>query len=295
MLSSVSKMKLVPVDNLLQRISYNEKQPAAIETVNTQVRMEQVLKNSQLPSDVKVKLINDLLIKEQNLRQQSDDRSSTTTVTPHGPSYLSAPTNMSPVSSEAVLTEAENNSKRGELSSHNVSRLMPKNSRDRAERLLQFMDSTIDWTNRGELIGNNDTPIVGTSIVDLVRYGVNAGNSVISRGRKPKGWQDFENALRLHNVPSTLAPGLDGPGRGFIHARPHHPIKRRAGLLSSSVSGRTSRRAPYIQAEIAKGPQSLPEESYQDDSTNAGPSSRVSPSIRRGSRNRKQAKQWEGY
>jgi hypothetical protein len=193
MLQSVSKMQLVPVDKLLQRVSFNEKSPAAIETANVQYKMEQVLQDSQLPADVKVKLVNNLLLKEQSLTGQVQQPPPVTI--PNIPTVSSGDTSTAPSIVPSSLTPST------------VVNFLPKTYRNRAERLLNYLQPHIQWSDKGELLDSDGVGVPGTNIVDLVRYSVNSAKS-FAKGRQPSGWREFQSRLEASNVPNALAPGL---------------------------------------------------------------------------------------
>ena len=178
-------MQLVPVDSLLQRVALNEKSPEAVESANLQFQMEKVLQDSSVPPDVKVKIINNILLKEQSIQK------------PVGPPAPNPPPPQPVPQPQA-----------GSLSSSGVANLLPRTYRNRAERLLNYLGpSGIKWNDKNQLHDRDDNPIPGTNIIDLIRYSMNTSKS-FAKNRQPLGWSDFQGRLEDANVPNALAPGL---------------------------------------------------------------------------------------
>jgi hypothetical protein len=241
MLKSVSKMQLVPVDQLLQRVALNEKAPSAIETANVQFRMEQVLRDSQLPPDVKVKLVNDLLLKEQSLNDNKSPRPPA--IVPQ-PSIATAPPVFAPSSPGPAAQPTT--SEFSTLTPTVISSLLPKSNKNRAERLLNFIQPSVNWNDKGQLKDDEGSVIPGTNIVDLVRYSLNTGKSVVKR-RQPVGWHEFKGTLERANVPDALAPGLyiDNDARAArLKRKPSTSPAQSAKSKQPRVSVRTLRANP---------------------------------------------------
>lgn len=77
---------------------------------------------------------------------------------------------------------------------------VPKTFKSKAEALIQFLnDHAIKWTDTGELIGKDGTPVPRSNIVDLV-------NDLMRERKKvqPVGWDILSEELRRLNVPREL-------------------------------------------------------------------------------------------
>ena len=276
MLGSVTKMHLVPANQLLQRINLNEKSSEAVESANVQFQMEKLLNNSKLPIDVKRKLVTNLLQQEQSLHNSAAMHSKSlppipinvpTTLAAYPP--LSAPpsesdystassssaANGSPLGapvapqepSTAPSSSAANGSPLGApLARDIIASWLPKNHKERAGRLLSFIEPHMNWNHKGEIKDVGGNVLQGTNIADLVRYGLNTSRSAIGRGREPKGWPLFRAMLQTSNVPTALVPGVNEP------PLPHAPPVRK------TIVAQRKRKEPVMTPRVTRSGLTLP-------------------------------------
>lgn len=76
----------------------------------------------------------------------------------------------------------------------------PKPYQTRAENLLKYVDSQINFNERGEMLDTNEIPIDGSNVTDLIQHAVRDRR----RNIQPKGWQVFKDRLQGINVPQSL-------------------------------------------------------------------------------------------
>jgi hypothetical protein len=203
-MSSVRKMRLVPEEELLQKIVLSEAKPEVKAQVRKQIGLEQVLDDSSIPDDVKVKLINEIAQKYKK-----------TTLPDTGATSVSMIKSVVPVmKSKAVLDDYE------------ILRGIPKTYRIKAEQLLKYIKADIRWNSDGEVIKANNDVIPKSNITQLITAAVRR----ISTSKRPRpplpGWAYFTKVLLDAGVPPTISPIIYVKPSGRM-PDPHTPVRTR--------------------------------------------------------------------
>ena len=76
----------------------------------------------------------------------------------------------------------------------------PKPYRNRAQALLNSIDSFIRYNEKGEIYSDDNKVIPGSRVEDLINHSVRDRR----RNMTPTGWTHFKKLLRDHNIPKTI-------------------------------------------------------------------------------------------
>lgn len=192
-MEAVRKMILVPENEMAQRLQVLQAPPEARAEVTTGLQLQELLSNSTIPLDVKVKLVGELIHRQQAFHRQRTQATD-----------LSLPTSSSSTMNTPEAT-AKTVEQPSNLSNEWISKLIPKTTRSRVRQLLSYLQSQgepLKWNEQGMLIGQNGLPIKQSSIVDLLRY---VTQSRVTKA-PPEGFSHFSQQLAAINVPQSLAP-----------------------------------------------------------------------------------------
>ena len=83
---------------------------------------------------------------------------------------------------------------------HYISITTPKPYLNRAQALLQSVDTFVKYNARGEIFDDENNVIPNSRMEDLIQHAVRDRR----RNMVPAGWEYFLNQLRSHNVPKSI-------------------------------------------------------------------------------------------
>ena len=170
--------------------------PQVVTTVQLQRDLARVLDNEQLSESEKADLYGQTLFRFQEAfkKAKQQQHQSTTPQIPQMPTQ--SPESIQPSSQQPQHSMDVSASR---LSTERVLESVPKTMRQKAQLLMNFLDSSkINWDAQGR-VSVEGKHIHGSNIVDLV-------NDVL-RHRKtfdPKGWQPFAQELAKMNIPQDI-------------------------------------------------------------------------------------------
>ena len=81
----------------------------------------------------------------------------------------------------------------------NMSQVIPKRYVSRAKQLFGTIEPFIHLNSRGEILDDDNSPIMGSRIEDLVQYAIREQR----KKQEPVGWNYFVTQLNKYNVPKT--------------------------------------------------------------------------------------------
>ena len=99
------------------------------------------------------------------------------------------------------------------ISSEEILQCLPKSIKNKGNILLQSIirSRMMQWNEKGEIILSNQEPILGSHIIDLIKYTLFPYKHFI-----PVGYNQFHQVLRDINIPQSLmiqkGSGLPPPG-----------------------------------------------------------------------------------
>ena len=143
----------------------------------------------------------------------------------------------------------------------------PKPYLNRANALFQNLESFLKFNEKGEIYSEGGNLIPGSRLEDLIQHAVRDRRRNIT----PKGWSDFLNILRDHNVPKSIlnhdtlnemedyaAMHVAPPPSGVKRKRPTSPSNKFASfmpLTAAKVKSEPSKqRSPsFIPIAITRG------------------------------------------
>lgn len=197
------KMVLVPQElaHQVQTNHYHAQAPTYQGLNGLDEEMQTILRRTDIPKDERVKLYQQALVNYINLNQR-----------------LNQPIS---VKVESETTTEEKNPTTMSWSSRVLDNV-PKTLKKKAEQLMIFIEqapnNVLHFNKQGELVVNEKT-VEGTHIVDLINDTLRSRKNL-----KPKGWEEFTNALAHIHPPQELIGNDD---------RWHHIEGRRQTLLST--------------------------------------------------------------
>jgi hypothetical protein len=178
-MNTVRKMMLVPEHEFLNRVQLAEKPAEAKAAVGTQVAMEKLVDEPNMPVDVKAKLFSELLTRLINLKSAAPAQEAAPGI-PHAVAPVARPR-------MKAKTIADNIAYR---------------YRARANNLLRAIGT--QWSPQGQLKRADGTSVDGTDITQLVNHAVNT----TKRSAPPFGWVQFAQRIHALGVTQQLAPKL---------------------------------------------------------------------------------------
>ena len=126
-----------------------------------------------------------------------------------------------------------------------VRQATPKPYQSRAESLYDFLKNKLSFSEKGEILDNDNKAIVDSNISDLIQHAVRDRR----RNMTPVGWKSFLTTLQSSNAPKMLLSydtleELRAPKPSLATPIPTSAIRKRSKLPVASFS------TPYIKQEV---------------------------------------------
>ena len=174
-MESVRKVALVPQHLLSTLMAQQQLNPGIAQLTNLDSGMQNILQNSDLPSDIKYKQYNQMMHNYQTMRDQELNKPMTI--------------NVKSADSASSLVMPDDDIIGG----------MPKNYRNKAKLLLSHVKraQNIVMDEKGQIVIDGGK-VEGSNIADLIHDYAKP----VRRNHPPaRGWREFGRALRQTNVP----------------------------------------------------------------------------------------------